>query len=322
MSMSLEEELGLPHGASLSQSPAWLLQTAQGSGAISISLETSLRNKAETPLCLLVGRQASTADIRIQHGSISRKHAVFYYVNGDLFLKDLGGKHGTHVNNKRLDDTPTKLKNGDSIYFGNVQASSFIVKEPENRNDATKKEPADGADGVAVEEATTSAGQEQRKEEPGEGLTGRAKREAEIAAMMASLDEKPSYEKYTAPKQPQEQQRQSQQQSQAAMLANKYSIPLSERFDILNNDGDKKRVITSMAVDSAGSRFAVGGTDTHLQLYDFAGMTQLHTHAFKTIEVEEGHLVVDVCYSNTGDRLLVATGSVQPKVLDRDGNEM
>ena len=77
-----------------------------------------------------------------------------------------------------------------------------------------------------------------------------------------------------------------------------------------------------MAVDPAGSRFACGGTDTYLSLYDFAGMDQVRTGPFKTVEVEEGHLVVDVCYSNTGDRLLVATGSVQPKVLDRDGNEM
>ena len=75
-----------------------------------------------------------------------------------------------------------------------------------------------------------------------------------------------------------------------------------------------------MAVDPAGSRFAVGGM--HLRLYDFAGMTSIQQDPFKTIEVQEGHVLVDVCYSNTGDRLLVATTSVQPKVLDRDGNEM
>jgi hypothetical protein len=75
-----------------------------------------------------------------------------------------------------------------------------------------------------------------------------------------------------------------------------------------------------MAIDPAGSRFAVGGL--HLKLYDFAGMTSIQQDPFKTIEVQEGHVLVDVCYSNTGDRLIVATTSVQPKVLDRDGNEM
>jgi len=316
MSKSLEEELNLPEKASIDQSPAWLLETTQGS--IPISVETSLR-KHVSPKCLLVGRQASTADIRIQHGSISRKHAVFYCIDGELHLRDLGGKHGTHVNGNRLDGT-TKLKNGDSVYFGSVQASSFTVKEPDNSDGDIAKEPA----AVVAEEATTTVQQQditpasRQQPQPGEGLTGRAKREAEIAAMMASLDEKPSYEKYVAPKQaPSE----SQPQSQTFKIANKYSLPVSERFDILN-DGDRKRVITSMAVDTAGSRFACGGTDTHLRMYDFAGMDQLRTGPFKTIQVEEGHLVVDVCYSNTGDRLLVATGSVQPKVLDRDGNEM
>ena len=132
---------------------------------------------------------------------------------------------------------------------------------------------------------------------------------------MASLDDTPAYEKYVAPK---EVEKATQQVSSLEM---QYSIPVSERFDILN-DGDRRRVVTSLAVDAAGSRFAVGGTDTHLRMYDFAGMDQLRTGPFKTIEVEDGHLVVDVCYSNTGDRLVVATGSVQPKVLDRDGNEI
>lgn len=318
MSKTLKEELELPEEAFLDQNPPWVLETSQGNGSIPLSPETCL-NKGDS-CCLLVGRQASTADIRIQHGSISRKHAVFYYLkNGTLYLKDLGGKHGTHVNGTRLSGS-THLKNGDRIYFGNVQASSFVVKEPGNTIGDGASEPTGN-----VLEATTSTQRQQQDEdetvpaapEPGEGLTGRAKREAEIAAMMASLDEKPSYEKYVAPKQ--EQQPQHQQESQASKMVAQYSLPVSERFDVLT---DEKRVITCLSVDPAGSRFAVGGTDTHLRMYDFAGMDSLRTDPFKTIEVQEGHLVVDVCYSNTGDRLLVATGSVQPKVVDRDGNEV
>ena len=304
MSKTLEEELNLPQDATLEQTPAWSIATSSSPAAIPISVDTSLRK--ESPRCLLVGRQAATADIRIQHGSISRKHAVLYYVKGDLYLRDLGGKHGTHVNGERLNGS-TKLKDGDKVFFGNAQETTFVVQVPEKKHVAAQ-ESAPTEEKQALEEPTPV--------EPGEGLTGRAKRQAEIAAMMASLDETPAYEKYVAQKEVE-----TEDKPQARSLASQYSIPATERFDIAS-DGDRKRVVTSLAVDAAGSRFAVGGTDTYLRMFDFAGMDQLRAGPFKTIEVEDGHLVVDVCYSNTGDRLLVATGSVQPKVLDRDGNEM
>lgn len=300
--------MGLPKEASLAQTPAWMLKSTQG--IISISPETSLRKEQQVS-CLLVGRQASTADIRIQHGSISRKHAVFYYDNGDLYVKDLGGKHGSHVNGNRVDGA-IKLQDGDSVYFGNVRNSTFTVMVSETTSSVG--EPASTA--VLELEANPIA---EKAPEVGKGLTGRAKREAEIAAMMASLEDTPTYEKYKQPVAPVEQESAS---SHTSSLITQYAIPVSERFDLEHDAGDRKRVVTSLAVDPAGSRFAVGGTDTHLRLYDFAGMDQLRTGPFKTLEVEEGHPVVDVCYSHTGDRLLIATGSVQPKVLDRDGNEM
>jgi hypothetical protein len=198
----------------------------------------------------------------------------------------------------------TELKHGDTVYFGNVQETTFLVTAPDE-----KKEEM--SESVPIVETKKNLAVE-----PGHGLTGRAKREAEIAAMMDSLDDTPDYEKYVAPKEEVEKTAQ-----QVSSLEIQHSIPVSERFEILN-DGDRRRVVTSLAMDVAGSRFAVGGTDTHLRMYDFAGMDQLRTGPFKTIEVEDGHSLVDVCYSNSGDRLLVATGSVQPKVLDRDGNEI
>jgi WD40 repeat protein len=207
------------------------------------------------------------------------------------------------VNGARLIGS-TELKQGDTIFFGNAQETTFLVTAP----DETKKEMAESVPIVEPKKAPAV--------EPGHGLTGRAKREAEIAAMMDSLDDTPDYEKYVAPREEVENTTQ-----QVSSLEMQYSIPVSERFEILN-DGDRRLVVTSLAVDVAGSRFVVGGTDTHLRMYDFAGMDQLRTGPFKTVEVEEGHLVVGVCYSNSGDRLLVATGSVQPKVLDRDGNEI
>jgi WD40 repeat protein len=75
-------------------------------------------------------------------------------------------------------------------------------------------------------------------------------------------------------------------------------------------------------MDPAGSRFAVGSTDNTLRMYDFGGMDRLRLEPFKMLQADEGHVVSGVCYSNTGDRLLVGTGSSQPYVLDRDGAEM
>ena len=212
MSKSLEEELGafLPENASfLPDSPTWLLETSQGS--IPLSRTTSLR-KESSPKCLLVGRQASSADIRIQHGSISRRHAIFYIVNQNLFLVDLGGKHGTLVNGKRLEGT-TRLQQGDVVYFGTVSTNSFVVKMTDvssnsngtvagNKFVVTEEETTVAPHNEERKEASVSVAlplfqkQQQQQDESENILTGRAKREAEIAAMTASLDETPTYEKY------------------------------------------------------------------------------------------------------------------------------
>lgn len=317
MSKSLEEEFGLPENASLSQTPPFLLISSQGS--ISISPSTSLHHdSSKSPKCLLVGRQASTADIRIQHKSISRKHALFYYINGELYLQDLGGKHGTTLNGQRVEGT-SKLQHGDELYFGNVTTSTFIVKAPATSESETKESTTTETETVPQDDK-----EESPPPPPGHGLTGRAKREAEIAAMMASLDEKPKYQTYVPPPTAKQQQEEEEEKEvpHDLQMATKYSIPIQELFDVnIDSTSNDVRTKTScMAIDPAGSRFAVGGL--HLKLYDFAGMTSIQQDPFKTIEVQEGHVLVDVCYSNTGDRLIVATTSVQPKVLDRDGNEM
>jgi pSer/pThr/pTyr-binding forkhead associated (FHA) protein len=74
------------------------------------------------PRCLIVGRQASASDIRIDHKSVSRKHTALYYSctnknkhsqsqqimdedseESSLVVHDLGGKFGTYVNGTRLE---------------------------------------------------------------------------------------------------------------------------------------------------------------------------------------------------------------------------
>ena len=137
MSKALEDELGLPENATLSQTPPFLLETTQGS-SISISPSTSLHKTS--PKCLLVGRQASTADIRIQHGSISRKHALFYYMNGDIVFARFRRKTWHNDQWKTIKGTDRQLHDGDELYFGNVTTSTFIVKAPPRASEPEMKE--------------------------------------------------------------------------------------------------------------------------------------------------------------------------------------
>ena len=201
---------------------------------------------------LLVGRQASTCDIRITHKSLSRQHAVFYYDDDGqqqqqqhLILVDLGTKSGTFVNQQRIErNTPTILKDGDSIQFGKSQPNLVVEwKQEEGQEKDEQQQQQNDNDKTVIQsqsEDATATVQNDVKSQP--ELTGRAKRQAEIAAMMASLDDDPTYTKYVPTRQEREQQNQQQQQQhnnnnmqqqqqeKSALLPvlEKYRLPLHE----------------------------------------------------------------------------------------------
>ncbi len=333
MSLSLEQELALPKAATLSISHPFSLRTSSGA-TIQLSSDTSVRPNAR---CLIVGRQANKADIRIQHGSVSRIHAALYYnQDQNICLQDLGGKQGTFVNGERIQGEKV-LFDGDTIIFGNVRENSFSVIGPsvpdETQKDIaetqqladTKEQVCEDANPPTEEKnpQNTSLSDEM---EPVAMLSGRAKREAEIAAMMASLDEVPSYQKFVPASADAENDNLSgrhivESQDDSMLLIQTYKLPIAQRLD-LSSKLERRYVVTCLAIDPAGSRFCVGGTDTNLRLFDFAGMDQQRTTPFKVIQVDDGHIVIGVSYSNTGDRILVGTAGIQPIVLDRDGLEM
>ena len=60
-------------------------------------------------------------------------------------------------------------------------------------------------------------------------------------------------------------------------------------------------------------RFVSGSLDYHMRVFDFGGMDG-RRKAFRSIEVDENHPITSIAHSPTGDRLIVATGSCQPKV--------
>ncbi|EWM26094.1 wd repeat-containing protein 70 [Nannochloropsis gaditana] len=99
-----------------------------------------------------------------------------------------------------------------------------------------------------------------------------------------------------------------------AATARRYRIPMSHEVILRGH----YKQITCLAMDPSGARVGVGGTDNKLLLYDFGGMDRSHK-PFREFVPEDGNPVVGVGWSPTGDRLVVATGSSQAKVFDRDG---
>lgn len=299
---------------------------------------------------LLVGRQAATCDIRINHKSLSRQHAVLYYrpqpSSSSLWVVDLQTKSGTTVNGQRIisstnnTNTATRLYPGDTIQFGKAQPIFSVEWNISKENNAPiipeEEEP------VGVSETAAGEDAEEEEEEEGPVLTGRAQRQAEIAAMMASLDEAPTYAKYVPTAAEEEQQRSKNQPTppslQDAITAketrrmDKYKLPLQEATSwasvieesSASSEGasSSRGHLSAIAMDPTGARFALGSMDSALRLYDFGGFHPDHPTPFQNVYVQEGYPVRSIAYAPSGDRYVVATGSSQPRLMDRDGEEL
>lgn len=80
------------------------------------------------------------------------------------------------------------------------------------------------------------------------------------------------------------------------------------------------RAVVALALDHSGSRLVSGSDDYTVKLFDFNGMKS-DCRPFRSMEPSDGHPVVSLSWSPTGDAFFVVTGSPQPKVYDRDGKE-
>ncbi|KRZ76175.1 WD repeat-containing protein 70 [Trichinella papuae] len=89
-------------------------------------------------------------------------------------------------------------------------------------------------------------------------------------------------------------------------------IPLSHEAEL--NHGSKP--VSAFAFDGSGARFASGGYDYSVSLWDFAGM-DASMKSFRSLHPFECHVI-----NQTGDSILAVSGSAQAKILDRDGREL
>ena len=103
----------------------------------------------------------------------------------------------------------------------------------------------------------------------------------------------------------------------ARRTAQRLDLPISHEAALKGH----VKAVTALSIDPGGGRVATGGTDYKVRLYDFGGMDK-HHRAFREIEPDDGHVVVALSHSPSGDRFLCCTGSAQPKIYDRDGLEL
>ena len=277
---------------------------------------------------LVVGRQVSSCDIRITHKSLSRQHALLYYHAGRLYVLDLKTKTGTLVNHQKvISETPIQLNDGDVIQFGKAKPALTVrwdfgkgSKPKESENTINTAETIDGGN--------NKNDTNNHEEDPAiANLTGREKRKAEIAAMMASLDQAPTYTKFVPTTDPAQQQSQASNNTQEqptkakkkSKAMEKYQLPFTDSTDLAVMESSNT---SSAVMDPTGARFAIGSTDSSLKLYDFAGFNELDPTPFRNLIVEDGYPIRSMVYSSDGSSILIGTGSAQPRVFSRDGQEI
>jgi DNA-binding winged helix-turn-helix (wHTH) protein len=120
--------------------PVTRRSTGSSSRGIGMSSHSVFRGKQE--FCLetgdnVLGRDPG-AQVRVDHPSVSRRHAKIVLRAGRATLEDLDSRNGTFVNGRRL-DTPTELGHGTVIGLGPITLT-FV-----SRSASRSTQPMDGS---------------------------------------------------------------------------------------------------------------------------------------------------------------------------------
>ncbi|CAK4374356.1 unnamed protein product [Aphanomyces euteiches] len=300
--------------------------------------------------CYVLGRNTDVCDFELAHPSISRQHAALVHSKtGTVEILDLDSAQGTVVDGEPLTKESNRktLSNGSEIVFG-ASTRKYIVRGLNQKApQSTDSVPMQlGVNDLPTGFATNNAKQSQKDAE-------RKAREEEIRRItMEMMGQAPKVvrepqvpvDKFDEPEEPPRSQPPSEVRKTATVkgpqrppsqqevdsdapesdsdddedngsdIAMRYSLPLKNQVMLSAHD----KLISSIAVDAAGARVATGSVDYHMKLWDFAGMAR-QVKPFRDAEVEEGHPVLALSYSPTGDRILAVTGSSQPTILTREG---
>ncbi|KAE9031243.1 WD repeat-containing protein 70 [Phytophthora rubi] len=294
--------------------------------------------------CYVLGRSEELSDVWLQHPSISRQHAAIVHDKHEqICLMDLGSAQGTFVNDREIEpNEPRELRAGDRIKFG-ASTRTYVFQNTVGGEKEEQKETAAASADPELQrmmremQSFGDKHQQKRDEEKRSGADAkeeeRRKRQAEIAAMTAQMMQAPvqvsknaSAEKETARSEDGAEKEDSAPEAESESeddeadarddVALRYGLPKSHEVSLESHT----KALACIAVDAPGARVATGSMDYHVKLWDFAGMAR-HVRPFRDIETDEGHPLVAVSYSPSGDRLLAVTGSCQPKVLTREGVE-
>jgi predicted component of type VI protein secretion system len=87
---------------------------------------------------LLIGR-AANADLRLDHPSVSREHAVVRGDGSSWTVADAGSRNGTQLNGTRIPmyvDCP--LRDGDQVQVGGVAVTVSLCSDDAERDDRTR----------------------------------------------------------------------------------------------------------------------------------------------------------------------------------------
>jgi hypothetical protein len=116
---------------SVNATPAtrWLLADAALPRSVAAHLEAvggAYRTFAVTTTRTIIGRGES-ADIRLDDGTVSRKHATILHTGDEFRIRDDGSANGTLLNGSRV--LEYALRNGDELLIGDV-ALRFVIELP------------------------------------------------------------------------------------------------------------------------------------------------------------------------------------------------
>ena len=267
-----QQDLSLPPDATLQPHSNYKTNLVNLKSNIRIPITVQSARVTKGTRCLVLGRQVATCDVQLKHSSISRRHAVVYYLNELLYVRDIGGKKGTFVNGERVPvGGALVVKHGDVVTFGNAGEELGFRADIQMEIEEEQQ---------SIDERGDKRNSSIQNSSFAKGLTStqssREQRQAEIAAITASLDEAPTWS--TNPIVYIENNDSLVSKSNSTEFKNKditqdavtkYDLPISYVANLRTgmeeavkkpNERKVKYVIAAISVDPSGSRVVAGSS--------------------------------------------------------------